>query len=131
MRSLLLILSCLTLCIVSCKKTKCPSPGFDGTYKGTFQRLPGGGLAQVTLTFASGNWSGVSDTRNYPALCKGTYTLSTDSINFANQCVFTADFDGTLILHGGYKKVQHGDSLILTRNVSVHSAQNVYKLKKQ
>jgi hypothetical protein len=131
MRSLFIIVSCLTLCIVSCRKSKTPSSFPHGTYKGTFLRTAGDLVAPVTLSFSSGNWSGESAWSTYPALCHGKYkALGTDSINFENRCVWTANFDWTLILHGNYKLVQQGDSLIISKEYNGHYM-DIYNLKKQ
>jgi len=92
----------------------------DGTYFGTFQRKHafglGDGTATVSLIFSSNTWTGQSDKTNYPALCHGTYKIENNKIIFTNLCVFTADFDWSLILSGDYDFSLSSDSLIFFHN---------------
>jgi len=97
----------ISLAFLSCVDGEdLPLLNLEGTYTGTFQRIEnnqGGEIAQVTITFADNSWEGHSDTPKYPALCKGEFQVKSDVINFENHCMFTADFDWTLILKGDYK----------------------------
>jgi hypothetical protein len=91
----------------------------DGVYTGTFQRQPafgGGDTAQVTIIFSSNNYSGVSDKPKYPALCDGTYSIEKQKIKFMNTCIWTAEFDWSLILSGEYDFSLNGKQLIITRS---------------
>jgi len=92
----------------------------DGTYSGTFQRKHafgiGEGTATVSITFSSNTWTGQSDKTNFPALCHGTYEIENNKIIFTNLCVFTADFDWSLILSGDYDLSLSSDSLIFSHN---------------
>jgi len=91
----------------------------DGLYIGTFQRqlaFGGGDTAHVTITFSSGSWTGQSDKPNYPALCHGTYKIEAHKIIFTNNCVFTADFDWTLILSGNYDFTLNGNQIKIVRS---------------
>jgi hypothetical protein len=86
----------------------------DGTYIGTFQRqlaFGGGDTAHVTITFSSNTWTGQSDRFHYPALCHGTYNIIRNKIVFENECLWTSDFDGTLILVGGFDFSLNGNHL--------------------
>lgn len=77
--------------------------------EGTFQRVSGdelGPVAEVTILLHSGKWEGNSSRPKYPALCKGTYTLTENSITFENECMWTADFDWSLILSGTFNITQ-------------------------
>ena len=91
----------------------------EGVYTGTFQRqlaFGGGDIAQVTITFYSNNYSGVSDKPKYPALCDGTYNIEKQKIKFMNTCIWTAEFDWSLILSGEYDFTLNGKQLIITRS---------------
>jgi len=75
----------------------------DGIYVGTFQReyvWIDSDTANITITFSSNKWSGSSDIDKYPALCSGTYSICGDTIVFENECVWTTEFDWSLILSG-------------------------------
>lgn len=90
-----------------------------GSYEGTFQRFADGnpqGLAAVELTFEGGSFSGNSEDPKYPAICAGSYTTKRSSISFSNTCLFTADFDWTLILSGDFRIERDEEELILTKN---------------
>ncbi|PCE62843.1 hypothetical protein [Sediminicola luteus] len=85
----------------------------NGQYVGIFER--DGNKSNVTLTFNNGNWIGESETVKFPALCNGTFTNSGNVINFENACIWTAEFDWTLILGGEWHYNLHGNSLIITK----------------
>lgn len=133
LRAFLLVLS-LALLSSSCKKTgnENASPVKDGTYKGTFQRLTanGGLIVNVSLNFKNGNWSGQGETSKYPALCHGRYQVEGDNINFINYCIWTAEFDWTLILEGDYKLSSIGNQLEISRDYN-GAFLDVYKLTRQ
>lgn len=91
----------------------------DGIYIGTFQRTPvwgDGQIANVSITFASGKWSGQGDFSKYPALCRGTYEVQNNKLIFQNECAWTAEFDWSLILSGEYQFNINENSLIFTRD---------------
>jgi hypothetical protein len=86
------------------------------------------------MTFSSNTWSGSGDHVKYPALCNGTYKIEGDTIVFENVCVWTAEFDASLILSGKYKLVRTENSIEFNRdNRSATSDTYVdrYKLTKQ
>jgi hypothetical protein len=47
----------------------------------------------------------------YPALCHGTYSIKGDTIDFVNECAWTAEFDWSLILAGDYVIKESGKTL--------------------
>lgn len=126
---LVLLIAVVTIMGSSCSRNKTGGILKDGTYKGTFQRLHSGDgpVAQVTMSFSAASWQGQSNTNHYPALCNGTYAISNGSIHFKNDCVFTADFDGTLILGGEYKYLVHGSELEIWRDYP-NGNKDIYKL---
>lgn len=70
--------------------------------------------AKVELSFDNGTYQGYSERYKFPALCRGTYTVSGSKITFANDCPWTAEFDWTLILSGEWDFKLTGNILILT-----------------
>jgi hypothetical protein len=121
------------LLTVSCSKSGMSTPGIlAGNYAGTFEREKGiakGHLANVSLSFTAASFSGISDSAKYPAICNGYYTITADTIIFQNQCVWTADFDWSLILNGRYSYKTSGDSLEIRRAYPGQMT-DIYKLKK-
>ena len=136
MRAILLFALFLT-CLAGCKKetqnyTRVP----DGIYIGTFQREPVWAekdSANITITFSSNTWTGYSDKMNYPALCKGTYSIEDDIIIFENQCAWTAEFDWSLILSGKYVIKSMGRTIEFYRDYRSATSDTYvdrYKIKK-
>jgi hypothetical protein len=93
----------------------------SGAYKGTFFRAskntdePNYEVANVTITFTTNQFSGVSDKIHYPAICNGAYKITGHEIDFTNACFFTADFDWSFILSGTYEIKSNGTLLQLQR----------------
>jgi hypothetical protein len=136
MKKLLFAIWIVIISSTSCEKShndKIP----DGIYTGTFQRqlaFGGGDIANVVLTFSSNTWTGQSDMPKYPALCHGTYTIDKRKIIFTNDCIWTAEFDGTLILGGDYTFNLNGNQLGFIRDdrgPSRDTYVDVYNLTKQ
>ncbi len=96
-----------------------PSLLEEGTYTGVFYRSSPNARwapANVTLTLENGSFSGSSDTDKYPAICEGIYQLiGTDQITFANSCIWTADFDWSLILGGEYQITERDNKIVIRR----------------
>ena len=111
----------LSLVLVSCEDGEdFPLTKLEGTYAGTFQRTVGnepGGIAQVSITFDGNSWSGQSDTPRYPAICNGSYQIYGNIIKFENHCMFTADFDWSLILNGDFEIRQTMDAITFTKSL--------------
>ena len=110
----------LILGLSSCEKPVTGQKAIpDGTYFGTFQRTWESGEGQkanISITFSSGKWSGQSDIEHYPALCRGTYEAGNGKLVFSNECIWTADFDWSLILSGEYNFTLIGDSLLFSKH---------------
>lgn len=123
----------ILLLTTGCTTPDPPVPTLSGTYSGTFQRQDAAGngpLAQVSLIFAGATWTGTGQVSRYPGLCNGTYEVTgAESITFKNACMWTADFDWTLILSQNYKLAVKGGDVELSRKQG--ASQDIYKLKKQ
>lgn len=135
MKQLSILLMAFSLALFSCEKDTDSQETLTGTYTGTFQRIHNGAagpLSGVTLTFTTNGFSGGSDSSYYPAICKGTYSIEGNTVNFENSCVWPAHFDWTLILNGEYRIETNGDNLELRKyyNGTVQQ-EDVYKLVKQ
>lgn len=105
----------------------------QGTYTGHFQRSTPTGdwmVANVTLELGDHSFSGESDHARYPAICNGTYTTEGNNITFVNKCVWTADFDWTLILDGTFEIRTGGGQVILIKKYNEHEFDQ-YTLTKQ
>lgn len=96
----------------------------NGQYIGTFQR--GENSSNVGLTFNSKDFSGESETVKFPAICNGNYSITNNTINFENQCPWTAEFDWSLILSDTWIFSFANDTLTLTNSIG-----DIYTLTKQ
>jgi hypothetical protein len=102
----------LTLWLFSCEKEDAAS--VSGNYSGVFFRSSPTGTwteSQVSLHLNANSFSGQSSDARYPAICHGSWTSGDETIEFSNACIWTADFDWTLILDGEYKFELKGDHL--------------------
>ena len=109
MRNLFLALILVTG-LLSCNKEKFEEE-IEGNYTGTFQRVsPTGfyGPQQVSLHLKDNSFSGESANARNPAICHGSWEPGSSTINFKNACMWTADFDWTLILDGEFKYELNG-----------------------
>ena len=104
----------------------------NGTYKGTFQRIApnAGPVANVTLQFNNGSWTGSSDMNSYPALCEGVYQVNSSSqTTFTTSCAWIGTIDFTLILSDAYQTTINGNQLVLKKQQG--NMIDVYQLIKQ
>lgn len=106
----------LILCICfSCQSQEDEILFIKGTYSGEFERS--GESEKVELTFSKGKFEGSSERIKFPAICRGTYTLTSNQISFQNECAWTAEFDWTLILNGKWEYQNSVDQLILENDL--------------
>lgn len=103
--SLLVVLGC------NDDETSAVPPVLEGNYEGTFERDDM--RSDVTLTLENGEFSGSSNKDRFPAICNGTYTQEDSQATFSDVCVWTADFDWTLILSGEWDVQANADALIM------------------
>lgn len=103
----------------------------DGTYTGTFQRIPDERMANITITIAKDSFSGTSDMYRFPLIAKGSVKWNDKSTaTFNASGYFTADFDWTLILNGDYTMQTYEDLINISRE-NKDSSRDIYRLKKQ
>ena len=113
MKKIIFILALISL--LGCEKVEQSNRQFEnGTYIGTFQRS-NNNTANITIIIDSNNWSGISNLEKYPALCNGTYSIIGDSILFTNDCVWTTEFDWSLILKGKYEFKEDGNTIEISK----------------
>lgn len=116
MRTTIFLIAVILLSIIGCNKNNdANNATINGNYTGFFERS--GNISNVELKFNNnGTWSGESATVKFPALCNGTFSISGNSISFENACIWTTEFDGTLILSSEWNYSFNKNSLILTKN---------------
>ena len=94
--------------------TNNPQPELNGNYTGIFER--NGITSIVQLNLENGTFSGDSNIDRFPEICNGNYSVSDNTIAFENECVFTADFDWTLILGDNWNYSLTDEVLMLTKS---------------
>jgi hypothetical protein len=118
-----IVFGIILLILSSCghKNVNKESSKIEGVYKGQFLRsspLARYAPANVTITFTGNKFEGESDRENYPEICHGTYNLKDSEIEFTNACMFTAQFDWSLILKDKYQITIDGNKLEMTKTVN-------------
>ena len=105
----------------------------DGNYVGTFFRGTPTSLpspVHVNIKIEGNKFEGEADGR-IPAICRGTFQMKNDStIQFTNECVFTADFDWTYILQGDFTMKVEEPFIYLTKRYPDNQTYDVYKMEK-
>ncbi|MEQ9218278.1 MAG: hypothetical protein RLO17_09565 [Cyclobacteriaceae bacterium] len=99
----LLVISTFIIC--ACENESIKPADIEGTYQGTFNRSSPDAEnepSQVKLTLTNGQFYGESEKIKYPAICSGTYEVKGNKITFFNGCIWTAEFDWSLILSGEF-----------------------------
>ena len=86
----------------------------SGAYIGIFER--NGNTSNIELNFMNGIYSGESEIEKFPAICNGNYLISNNTIEFENVCVWTAEFDWTLILGENWNYTKENNILIMTKS---------------
>jgi hypothetical protein len=105
----------------------------DGTYTGIFTRSNPHArflTSTVVLTFNDHNFEGSSSIENYPSICKGSYKIIGNDIEFTDSCTWTADFDWSFILSGNFNISMSGAELLITRSYD-GKVTDTYSLKRQ
>lgn len=121
------------LCVACESGDLSETAALEGTFTGVFIRSGPHAKyqpAEVVLTLRGNQFLGSSNIARYPAICQGTFEVGSGKIQFADGCVWTADFDWTLILNGEFELTLNGDELTLRRSYAgaVHDR---YALRRQ
>ncbi len=124
MKAKILVIIIGLISILSCNNDDESQGTIEGQYTGTFQR--GVKKSNVELTLDSTGFSGESDVVKFPAICNGNYSFSDSTIQFKNQCAWTAEFDWSLILSDTWNFRFKNDVLTLTNSIG-----DKYILEKQ
>ena len=125
-----IIVFAVTTVLTACNKEKFEEE-MEGHYTGTFQRISATGLypsQSVILHLNNNSFSGSSDNARYPAICHGSWEAGASTVDFTNGCVFTADFDWTLILNGSYYYEKTGTHLKIWKKEN--EVTDTYELEK-
>lgn len=105
----------------------------EGTYIGTFQRagtFSYDQISDVTLVFKDGRYEGKSSISKYPAVCRGSFSIINENIEFVNECPWTADFDWSFILEGKFNLYPDGNKVVIQRSYK-EGGYDLYQLTKQ
>ena len=97
---------------------------------GTFYRTGPGikyNASIVTIKIRNNTFEGTSKVQNYPAICKGTFKISGQEVEFFNSCQWTANFDWSFILTGKYKFTIYDRKISMKRNYP-NGVSDVYQL---
>ena len=113
-RKLGLLIVFALLLLTNCNESENSESAISGEYIGTFER--NGNASNVELNFTNGSYSGKSEIEKFPAICDGNYSISNNSIEFENECVWTAEFDWTLILGENWNYTLQNNILIMTKS---------------
>ena len=116
MKSKILLLIALLITVYSCNNNDDDTNPqvIDGAYTGVFER--NGTTSNVELNLENASFMGESATVKFPAICRGSFSISNHSINFINECPWTAEFDWTLILNREWNYELKNNVLILTNS---------------
>ncbi len=133
MKNLLLILLVLFTSFSCNTQDEMPKGLENGTYIGYFGRSSPTekySAANVVLTLDNGNFTGSSAINYYPAICKGTYKIAGQEIEFSNGGAWTAQFDWSYILEGKFKLEADGEKLRMSRGYA-GTVSDIYVLTKK
>jgi hypothetical protein len=76
------------------------TPELYGRYNGTFERN-GRDSVPVSLLFRNdGTYEGSSNSKNYPAICSGTFQVSGSTLVVKDMCTWDSSVDPSLIFTG-------------------------------
>lgn len=96
--------------LIACDKSDGASFSLSGRYMGSFSRT-GMDTSSVTVNFSGNRFDGQSDQLHYPAICRGSFDLDENTIQFTDSCSWTANFDWSLILSGQYS-ISYNDGTV-------------------
>jgi len=99
--------------LFACKKSSGDNPNeLLGRYKGTFNRT-GMDTAQISIYFKDdGRFDGAGGPLNYPSICGGHFQQNGNNLAADDTCIWTANFDWTLIFDGNYTITVTGENSV-------------------
>ncbi|MCL6218305.1 hypothetical protein [Zunongwangia pacifica] len=63
-------------------------------------------------------YSGETEFAKFPAICEGKYVVNSNTVSFfSNECIWTAEFNWSLILNGDWKFTLRDNELILKNEI--------------
>lgn len=127
MKRVLIAACVIVTMLAACEKDNVP---VAGNFEGSFQRNHGP-VADVEFAISNDRWEGHSSITNYPALCKGSYRVTADTIRFYNECYFTADFDHSLILDGPYTLTRFTENSLEFHRSYADGREDKYRLQRK
>lgn len=72
---------------------------------------------EVSLSFNDGIYTGATKFAKFPAISEGNYVVNNYTISFSNICIWTAEFDWSLILTGDWRFTLQDNEGILTNKI--------------
>jgi len=115
MKTRLFILMALAFSLTNCTtNTEFVADHISGNYLGVFER--NGQTSTVEIRFIDGTFIGESEIEKFPAICNGVYSTEDNRITFTNNCIWTADFDWSLILSGEWTFSRNRSELLLFKS---------------
>ena len=134
MRLIALFIALVSFVVTGCDKSD-EEPDFAASYSGTFTRMDPSPayspvVSNVTIDFTDKTFAGSSDSRSYPAICNGSFSITQSKITVVNSCFFTADFDWSLIFKGDYNYELIGKELRIWRDYP-NGQKDIYTLTKK
>ena len=102
---------CVLLVLWGCETVEINKPSLEGRYIGYFNRS-GGDTADVALEFIDQKFEGESAEARYPAIGKGVFRQTENSIEFIDSSRWAADFDPSLVLAGQFNFKKNHDGTI-------------------
>lgn len=128
-----LIILLIAMLILSCEKENSERVEFkEVSYSGEFWRECENcseEIAEITLVFSEGNYSGSSNKMYYPAIGHGNYEIKGNTILFNENSFWSANFDWSFILGGSFHIEETAEYYYLSQKLN-SDATNYYKLKK-
>jgi len=111
-----ILLTIIFLSALACSKSDDESNiNVEGNYIGTFERK--GTISNVEIDLKNSAFTGKSDTEKFPAICRGSFEMSHNTVTFRDECPWTAEFDWSLILSGKWDVRFKKNTLILTNSL--------------
>jgi hypothetical protein len=89
----------LTLVFFACENKE-SLPDLDGVYVGTYTRHDS--IAVISLTIEDYRFVGTSDDSKFISICEGTVGWDDYTIEFDDECLYTAELGWTKFLSGKY-----------------------------